>query len=62
MQGSWFRIMVHASTLAASIAAARASFLAASRARTSFLVMVGADGAGPSGLVMSVTYSTRRFS
>jgi hypothetical protein len=40
-------------------AAARASFLAVSRSRISALVSAGADGAGPSGLVRSVTYSAR---
>ncbi len=38
----------------------RGPFLAVSRSRISVLVSVGADGAGPSGLVRSVTYLTRR--
>ncbi len=44
---------------AAATAAALASFLAVSCSMISFRVSVGADGAGPSGLVRSVTYRTR---
>ncbi len=46
---------------AAAVEAALASFLAALFSRISCLVKVGADCAGPSGLVRSVTYSMRRF-
>ncbi len=44
---------------AAVMVAARASFLTVSRSIISFFVSVGADGAGPSVLVRSVTYWMR---
>jgi hypothetical protein len=48
-----------AAAAAAAAAAARASFLAVSCSLIYFLVSVGADGAGPSGLVRSLMYQTR---
>jgi hypothetical protein len=48
-----------AAAAAAAMAAAQASFLAESCSMISFFVSIGADGAGPSGLVRSVTYWMR---
>ncbi len=48
-----------AAAAAAAKAAARAAFLVVSCSMISFRVSVGADGAGPSGLVRSLTYRTK---